>query len=89
MLYYKPFWLNTNKDDFPSNITSLLHQYQDVFLQELPKGLPPIRGIEHQIDFMPSTSLPNKSAYRANPKETQKIESQVKDLLEKGGFRKV
>ena len=64
MLCCKPFCLNSNKDDLPSDITSLLHEFQDVFPQELPKGLPPIRGIEHQIDFMPSASLPNRPAYR-------------------------
>jgi len=62
MLYYKPFCLSANKDDWPSDITSLSHEYQDVFPQELPKRLPPIRGIEHQIDFMPSASLPNRLA---------------------------
>jgi len=29
----------------------LVKEYQDVF-QEPPKGLPPLRGIEHQIDFI-------------------------------------
>jgi len=31
MLCSKPFCLITNKDDLPSDITSLLHEYQDVF----------------------------------------------------------
>ncbi|KAL0401949.1 UNVERIFIED_CONTAM: hypothetical protein Slati_4224800, partial [Sesamum latifolium] len=26
--------------------------YEDVFPDEIPPGLPPIRGIEYQIDFM-------------------------------------
>ncbi|KAJ9167525.1 hypothetical protein P3X46_022171 [Hevea brasiliensis] len=26
-------------------------EYEDVFLNELPPGLPPVRGIEHQIDI--------------------------------------
>jgi len=37
---------------------------------------------------MPSASLPNRPAYRSNPKEIQEIESQVKDLLDKGWVRK-
>jgi len=36
MLCCKPFCLSTSKDDLPSDITSLLHEYQDVFPQELP-----------------------------------------------------
>jgi len=40
----------------------LVKEFQDVF-QEPPKGLPPLRGIEHQIDFIPEASLPNRPAY--------------------------
>jgi len=32
---------------------------EDVFPNDVPSGLPPIRGIEHQIDFVPSASIPN------------------------------
>ncbi|CAN1136352.1 hypothetical protein LINPERPRIM_LOCUS21041, partial [Linum perenne] len=42
-------------------------EFEDVFPEETPKGLPPIRGIEHQIDFVPGASIPNKAAYRTNP----------------------
>nr|KYP59225.1 Retrovirus-related Pol polyprotein from transposon 412 family [Cajanus cajan] len=51
-------------------------------------GLPPLRGIEHQIDLVPGASLPNRLAYRTNPQETKEIESQVQELLEKGWVRK-
>jgi len=36
-------------------------------------GLPPIRGIEHQIDLVPSAFLPNHPVYRTNPEETKEI----------------
>jgi hypothetical protein len=45
----------------------------DVFPQDLPHGLPPIRGIEHQIDLIPGASLPNRMPYHTNPKETKEI----------------
>ncbi|XP_017613580.1 uncharacterized protein LOC108458685 [Gossypium arboreum] len=33
--------------------------FQDVFPKEAPSGLPPLRGIEHQIDFVPGAVIPN------------------------------
>ena len=39
-----------------------MQQFRDVFLSELPPGLPPIRGIEHQIDLIPRASSPNRAA---------------------------
>jgi hypothetical protein len=42
---------------FPSPLLSLLKEFQDVFLDELPHGLPPLRGIEHQIDLLPGRTL--------------------------------
>jgi hypothetical protein len=59
-------------------------EYVDVFPIEIPPGLPLIRGIEHQIDLIPRASLPNRTAYRTNPKETKEIQCQVQDLLECG-----
>jgi hypothetical protein len=35
----------------PPVVTNLLQEYADVFPKEVPPGLPPIRGIEHQIDL--------------------------------------
>jgi len=50
----------------------------------VPPGLPPIRGIEHQIDPIPGASLPNRAPYRTNPEETKEIQRQVQELLDKG-----
>jgi hypothetical protein len=46
----------------PASVTNLLQQFRDVFPSELPPGLPPIRGIEHQIDLIPGASLLNRAA---------------------------
>ena len=71
----------------PAPVTNLLQEFSDVFSAEIPPGLPPIRGIEHQIDFIPGASLPNRAAYRANPEETKEIQRQVQDLLDRGYVR--
>jgi hypothetical protein len=61
----------------PRSITNLLHEFKDVFSAEIPPGLPPLRGIEYQIDLIPGASLPNRAAYRTNPEETKEIQRQV------------
>ncbi|WVZ58320.1 hypothetical protein U9M48_008601 [Paspalum notatum var. saurae] len=71
----------------PPAVTNLLQEYADVFPAEIPPGLPPIRGIEHQIDLIPGASLPNRAAYRTNPEETKEIQRQVQDLLDRGYVR--
>ncbi len=71
----------------PPVITNILQEYSDVFPSEIPEGLPPIRGIEHQIDLIPGASLPNRAPYRTNPEETKEIQRQVQELLDKGYVR--
>ena len=67
---------------FPSAVRDALLEYKDVFPEDVPAGLPPLRGIEHQIDLIPGASLPNRPPYRANPEETKEIQRQVQELLE-------
>ena len=55
-----------------------------MFPSEIPAGLPPMRGIEHQIDLIPGASLPNCAPYRTNPEETKENQRQVQELLDKG-----
>ena len=74
--------------DVPSSLspsaTNILQEFTDVFPQDMPPGLPPIRGIEHQIDLIPGASLPNRAPYRTNLEETKEIMRQVQELLDKG-----
>ena len=89
VLLYKEALFNTNQLDtsLPSSIVSLLQEFEDVFPKEIPNGLPHIRGIEHQIDFVPSATIPNRPAYRSNPEETKELQKQVGELTEKGYVR--
>ncbi|KAK1641612.1 hypothetical protein QYE76_059417, partial [Lolium multiflorum] len=64
-----------------------LKEFIDVFPQDVPPGLPPIRGIEHQIDLIPGASLPNRAPYRTNPEETKEIQRQIQVLQDKGYIR--
>ncbi|XP_074376843.1 uncharacterized protein LOC141718357 [Apium graveolens] len=59
----------------------------DVFPDELPTGLPPVRGIEHAIDLIPGAPLPIKPAYRCDPEASKELQRQIEDLIEKGLVR--
>jgi hypothetical protein len=67
--------------DIPPAVSNLLQEYADVFPKDLPPGLPPLRGIEHQIDLIPGTQLPNRAPYRTNPDETKEIRVTFVNLL--------
>jgi hypothetical protein len=73
--------------DIPPAVANLLQEYADVFPKDLPLGLPPLFGIEHQIDLIPGAQLRNHAPYRTNPDETKEIQCQVQALLDKGYIR--
>jgi hypothetical protein len=89
VLMYEEALLCTNDlvGALPSDIVSLLQEFEDVLPEEVPHGLPPIQRIEHQIDFIPGASIPNRPAYRSNPEETKELQRQVGESLEKGYVR--
>ncbi|GKV47177.1 hypothetical protein SLEP1_g54096 [Rubroshorea leprosula] len=66
---------------------SLLQDFKDAFPEDIPNGLPPIRGIKHQIDFILGATIPNQPAYRSNPNETKELQKQVEELMKKGHVR--
>ena len=78
---------NPNISSLSSSFQLLLQEFDDVFPEAMPDGLPPIRGIEHQIDFVPGAQIPNRPAYRSNPEETKELQRQVDELLSKGLIR--
>ncbi|XP_035539641.1 uncharacterized protein LOC118344015, partial [Juglans regia] len=88
-LVYKESYLTLDETNqsLPSLAVSLLQEFEDVFPEEMPNELPPIRGIEHQIDFVPGAAIPNRPAYRSNPEETKELQRQVEDLMSKGYVR--
>ncbi|XP_076890589.1 uncharacterized protein LOC143541706 [Bidens hawaiensis] len=79
---------NATTHTLPPAVSPLLDEFQDVFRDEIPAGLPLMRDIQHCIDFIPGSSIPNKPAYRMNPKEFAELHRQVNELLEKGLIRK-
>lgn len=76
VLMYKEALLSTNKSHstLPSVVHNLLQEFDDVFPDDVSAGLPPLHGIEHQIDLVPGASLPNRPAYCVNLEETKEIQ---------------
>jgi hypothetical protein len=69
--------LHDMQQSLPPIMANILQEYADVFLSEVLAGLPPLRGIEHQINLIPGASLPNHAPYMTNPEETKGIQRQV------------
>ena len=62
----------------------MLNEFQDVFPNELPNGLPPKRAVDHAIETIPGSEPPSKSTYRLSYEETAELKKQLGDLLANG-----
>ncbi|RDY03945.1 hypothetical protein CR513_12407, partial [Mucuna pruriens] len=71
----------------PIGMNNFLKEFQDVFPKNVPHKLPYMRGIEYQIYLTLRATLPNRAAYRANPKEAKEIQRKVGKLIKKGWVR--
>ncbi|KAA3480634.1 Transposon Ty3-G Gag-Pol polyprotein [Gossypium australe] len=62
--------MSTNEinKNLPSVIVSLLQDFQDVFPKEIPNGIPPLRGIDDQIDLILGATILNQPVTRRRPK---------------------
>jgi hypothetical protein len=75
LLLYKETYFNANELDscVLSICVSLLHEFKNVFPDKIPSGLPSIKGIEHQINLVPSLVILNRPSYECNPKKTTEL----------------
>lgn len=65
----------------------LMRNFSDIFPEDLPPGLSPIRGIEHQIDLVPGALLPILLAYRYNLEEAKELQRQLQEIIARGYVR--
>jgi len=65
-----------------------MKEFADVFSEELLGSLPSMRDIQHAIDLVPGSSLPNLPHYKMNPTEHTKLKMQV-DYWVRGPSKKV
>ena len=68
-------------------LQGLLEQYAELFPEQLPKGRPPKRAVEFEINTEEGAVPPNKPPYRLSPKEHDELQAQIDDLLAQGHIR--
>ncbi|GJR62348.1 retrovirus-related pol polyprotein from transposon TNT 1-94 [Tanacetum coccineum] len=63
---------------------AFLAEFKNIMPEELSDGLPSLRGIQHQIEFVPGASLTNLPYYRMSLTEHDILQGMVEELLRKG-----
>lgn len=69
---------------FSSITSSLLKGYEDIFMEQIPGGLPLLREVKHK---RPDFQISNKVANRINHEENKELQRKEEEKLNKGLVR--
>ena len=69
------------------SLDTLITEFKDVFPNELPHGLPPVRAVQHGIDIVQGSKPVSKPPYRMSASEAKEVEGQLADYLARGFIR--
>ena len=64
----------------------VVHRFPNLFLDEIP-DLPLVRELDFTIELQLGTSPISKAPYRMAPAESNKLKTQIEDLLDEGFIR--
>lgn len=73
----------------PTEFATTLEKFQDIMPNETPKQLPPMRDVQHAIDFVPGSTLPNLSYFRRTPTENEELTGKFSNYWTGASFEKV
>ena len=65
----------------------LVHDFWDIFPNDLPAGLPPARPVDYKIELYLGHTPPLRPTYRLSYPEQEELQQQLADLLKKGFIR--
>ena len=66
------------REDLPTEIKAVLDKYEDIFLKNLPPGLPPIcKGHEFKIELEDDAPPMHRPLYKLSPLELQRPRSRL------------
>ncbi|NAW06105.1 hypothetical protein FGF99_24600, partial [Salmonella sp. gx-f8] len=83
---YLAYVLNTSITGSKLDSVSIVSEFPNVFLKELPR-LPPIREVEFAIDLLPGTAPISIAPYRMALTELKELKAQLQELTDKGFVR--
>ena len=69
--------LNSVPIVYRESFEEIIQKYRDVFPEKLPKGAPPNREVQHQIEIKPGSDPPYPPPYRLGRTEQDELEEQI------------
>lgn len=70
-----------NGPTIPAKLQPLLNEYANIWPDDLSDQLPPMKDVQHKIDFIPGSSIPHLPHYKMSPKEHDILQQIVNELL--------
>ena len=71
-------------EEVPTSVVDILREYSDILLDNVANRFPSKKKTSHQMDLVLGASFPNKAVHRMTPVESEELNMQIHELLQKG-----